>query len=156
MARDLRTVHLQTEVNEIRWQRHKVEIIATTPFGRRSFSVARVIVTVPLGVLGAQPSARGAIQFTPPLPALKFAVAGLEMGHVAKLIISFKERFWDSLGSFGFVLGLDQELSTWWTQAPLQSKFTYRLDRRTGRTEAGGSIRGTTSRPRDRGSAQSV
>jgi monoamine oxidase len=156
MARDLRTVHLQTEVNEIRWQRHKVEIIATTPFGRRSFSVARVIVTVPLGVLGAQPSARGAIQFTPPLPALKVAVAGLEMGHVAKLIISFKERFWDSLGSFGFVLGLDQELSTWWTQAPLQSKFTYRLDRRTGRTEAGGSIRGTTSRPRDRGSAQSV
>ena len=123
MARDLRTVRLQTEVNEIRWQRHKVEVIATTPFGRRSFSVPQVIVTVPLGVLQAQPPARGAIQFTPPLPALNVALAGLEMGHVAKLIISFKERFWDSLGSFGFVIGLDQELSTWWTQAPLRSNL---------------------------------
>ena len=123
MARDLRTVHLQTEVNEIRWQRHKVEVIATTPFGRRSFSVARVIVTVPLGVLQARPPARGAIQFTPLLPALNVALAGLEMGHVAKLIISFKERFWDSLGRFGFVSGPDQELSTWWTQAPLESNL---------------------------------
>ena len=123
MAKDLQAVHLQTEVKEIRWQRHKVDLIATTPAGRCRFSATRVIVTAPLGVLQAQPPASGAIQFTPPLPAVNVALAGLEMGHAAKLIISFKERFWDSFGKFGIAIALDEEIPTWWTQAPLYSNL---------------------------------
>jgi monoamine oxidase len=123
MARDLRTVHLQTEVNEVRWQRHQVEVIANTPAGPRSFSAPRIIITVPLGVLRAQPPAHGAVRFTPFLPQLNVALAGLEMGHVIKLNISFRERFWDSFGRFGIAIALDEEIPTWWTQAPLDSNL---------------------------------
>jgi monoamine oxidase len=123
MARDLRTAHLQTEVNEVRWQRHQVEVIANTPAGPRSFSAPRIIITVPLGVLRAQPPAHGAVRFTPFLPQLNVAIAGLEMGHVIKLNISFRERFWDSFGRFGIAIALDEEIPTWWTQAPLDSNL---------------------------------
>ena len=123
MARDLPTVHLQTEVREIHWQPHKVEVVAHTPGGPRSFSAPRIVVTVPLGVLRAQPGARGAVRFMPSLPQLSTAFAGLEMGHVIKLNISFKERFWDSFGRFGIAIALDEELPTWWTQAPLDSNL---------------------------------
>jgi monoamine oxidase len=123
MARDLPTVHLQTEVQEIRWRPHKVEVVAHTPAGPRRFSAPRIIVTLPLGVLRAQPAARGAVRFTPSLPQLNTAFAGLEMGHVIKLNISFKERFWDSVGRFGIAIALDEEIPTWWTQAPLESNL---------------------------------
>jgi monoamine oxidase len=123
MSRDLPTVHLQTEVQEILWQPHKVEVVAHTPAGPRSFSAPRIIVTVPLGVLRAQPAARGAVRFTPSLPQLSTAFAGLEMGHVIKFNISFKERFWDSVGRFGIAIALDEEIPTWWTQAPLNSNL---------------------------------
>jgi len=123
MARNLPTVRLQTEVREIHWRPHKVKVVAHTPAGPRSFSAPRIIVTVPLGVLGAQPAARGAVRFMPPLQQLSTALAGLEMGHVVKLNISFKERFWDSVGRFGIAIALDEEIPTWWTQAPLESNL---------------------------------
>ncbi|MFJ7199621.1 flavin monoamine oxidase family protein [Streptomyces sp. NPDC098926] len=55
-----------------------------------SFDAARVIVTVPLGVLKA-----GTIEFTPTLPeAVAGPIARLGMGVFNKVFLQFPDRFW--------------------------------------------------------------
>jgi monoamine oxidase len=123
LAEDLppESLHLHTEVREIRWQKGRVQIVANTRAGQRVFAAARIIVTVPLGVLQAASGVRGAIRFIPPLSQKEAALRSLEMGHVAKLLIGFKKRFWEATGSFAFAISLDADMPTWWTQEPLTS-----------------------------------
>lgn len=115
------SLQLRTEVREIHWQRGQVNVVADTPSGGRVFPAARIVITVPLGVLQAAAGARGAIRFLPPLLQKEAALRHLEMGHVMKLAIYFRERFWENRGRFGLAISFDEELPTWWTQEPLTS-----------------------------------
>jgi monoamine oxidase len=115
------SLHLQTEVREIRWRRGQIGIAADTPNGNRDFFAVRLLVTVPLGVLQASSGRRGAIQFIPPLSQKEAALGHLEVGHVVKLMISFKEPFWSNHGRLGFAISFDVDMPTWWTQEPLTS-----------------------------------
>ena len=117
------SLYLRTAVREIHWRRGRVEAVADTPDGEVTFSAARLIVTVPLGVLQASPGSPGAIQFVPSLEQKEAALRGLEMGQVVKLMISFRERFWEVHGRFAFVISFDGEIPTWWTQEPLTSNI---------------------------------
>jgi len=117
------SLHLQTEVREIRWRRGRIEIAADRSNGNRDFFAVRLLVTVPLGVLQASPGKRGAIQFIPPLSQKEAALGHLEVGHVIKLMISFKERFWTNHGQLGFVISFGADIPTWWTQEPLTSNI---------------------------------
>jgi monoamine oxidase len=123
LAADLRSesLHLRTAVREIRWRRGHVEAVADTLDGEVTFSAARLIVTVPLGVLQAPPGAPGAIQFVPSLQQKEAAIRRLEVGHAVKLMICFSERFWENNGHFAFAISFDRELPVWWTQEPLTS-----------------------------------
>ena len=52
---------------------------------------------------------------------LEDALRGLDMGHVVKLLVAFKERFWE--GAFadqvGFFTTPDEPFHGWWTDYPL-------------------------------------
>jgi monoamine oxidase len=115
------SLYLRTAVREVRWRRGHVELLADTSDGEVTFSAARLIVTVPLGVLQASPVRPGAIQFVPPLHQKEAALRHLQMGHVVKLVIRFKERFWKTHGRFAFAISFDGEMPTWWTQEPITS-----------------------------------
>ena len=115
------SLHLQTAVREIHWRPDRVEAVADTPDGEVTFSAARLIVTAPLGVLQASPGTPGAIQFVPTLHQKEPALQRLEMGHVVKLMISFRERFWEIHGRFALAISLDGEMPVWWTQEPTTS-----------------------------------
>jgi monoamine oxidase len=115
------SLYLRTAVREVRWRRGHVELLADTSDGEVTFSAARLIVTVPLGVLQASPGRPGAIQFVPPLHQKEAALRHLQMGHVVKLVIRFKERFWKTHGRFAFAISFDGEMPTWWTQEPITS-----------------------------------
>jgi monoamine oxidase len=115
------SLQLQTTVREVRWEQNQVEVLADAPDGERIFSARRLIVTVPLGVLKASSGALGAMQFIPALSRKEAALERLEVGHAIKLMICFKERFWESDGRFGFVISLDEGIPVWWTQEPLTS-----------------------------------
>ncbi|HZC34300.1 MAG TPA: NAD(P)/FAD-dependent oxidoreductase, partial [Chthoniobacterales bacterium] len=123
LARDLpsESLRLQTEIREIRWQKGRAQVAANTTAGEGVFVAARVIVTVPLGVLRAPPGSRGAIQFFPALSQKEEAMRHLEMGHVTKLLIGFKKRFWEAAEPFAFAISLDADMPAWWTQEPLTS-----------------------------------
>ena len=65
-------------------------VVVTTESGDR-FEADRVVVTVPLGVLKAD-----AISFTPGLPpAMRDAIAALDMGILNRTCLLFDEPFWD-------------------------------------------------------------
>ena len=115
------SLYLQTAVREIHWQRGHVEVVADCARREVTFSAARLVVTVPLGILQLLPGTRGAIQFVPPLPQKEAALQHLQVGHVIKLMICFRERFWKIHGQFAFAISFDGDIPTWWTQQPLTS-----------------------------------
>src|SRR5262249_41658996 len=88
-------IRLRETVERIAWTRGG-GTVSSRRAGRPRVSVARAaIVSVPLGVLQAAPSGRGAIAFDPALPAShRDAIAHLAMGHVARLAVQFRDAFW--------------------------------------------------------------
>ena len=74
------------------------------------------IVTLPLGVLKAAPSEAGAVRFDPMPAALRAAVQKLEVSHVCKLVLRFREVLWDD--RVGFLHDRQGDFPTWWTASP--------------------------------------
>jgi monoamine oxidase len=123
-------LHLKTAVDEISWRRGQVNLTLHDQSATRTVSAARVVVSLPLGVLQARSGETGAVQFVPALPAEKLAaLQNLEMGKVIRVTLCFRERFWadlhppngsqpKSLANLSFLLSRDEWFPTWWTWMP--------------------------------------
>jgi monoamine oxidase len=127
-------IYFNTVVTDIIWERNKVKVAVQSKTGSRldAFSSKRVVITVPLGVLKASELTLGTIQFVPNLPDKKEAVNHLEMGQVLKIILRFRERFWESNGlnvlnnvenfsQINFIHSQSSEIPTWWTILPVRA-----------------------------------
>jgi monoamine oxidase len=128
------TIHLNTVIKEIRWSGNGVEAVCNSGSGDNSFAASCAIITLPLGVLKTSPDQPGAVRFIPELPPEKqTAIKNLEMGHVLRIVLSFRERFWETLtfwdqdgnpvkfADAGFIHCPDLPLPTWWTQMPIRA-----------------------------------
>jgi monoamine oxidase len=106
-------------VKHIQWEPHRVNVICHSLAGEEVFSAARLIVTVPLGVL-KQREGNASFQFDPPLEQHQTAIDSLEMGLVTKLTYRFRSRIWP-VANFGFLHAEDESLPTWWShdRAPI-------------------------------------
>lgn len=126
-------VRINAVVNRIAWARGTASIHATCNGKRLSLTASRVLVTVPIGVLRARSGAEGAIEFSPALPRNKLkAIAGIEMGKVVRVVLQFRDRFWQrihpstnqkrTLAKMSFLFSEDKSedkyFSTWWTAMP--------------------------------------
>lgn len=119
-------IRLSTIVTRLAWTKNGVSVRARAAFGgaRRELRARAAIVTLPLGVLQAEPPARGAIAFFPPLPADKRrAVARLAMGNVVKLLVLFRDPLgrgaWKRLPpDAGFLHTPGAAIPTWWVPRP--------------------------------------
>jgi monoamine oxidase len=128
------TIYLNTVVSEILWSGDRIEAVCKGVNGDNSFAASCAIVTLPLGVLQASPGQPAAVRFVPELPPAKqTAIKNLEMGHVIRIVLSFRERFWEKLkfwdqnnnpvkfADAGFIHYPDAPLPTWWTQLPIRA-----------------------------------
>jgi monoamine oxidase len=125
------SLRLETVVESIDWSAGEVTITAHDRDGSSSFKASRVIVTVPVAILKANPGTQGAIQFTPGLDQEKTAALDrLEMGKVIRLVLKFKHRFWESispgsgqktLANMSFLFLQDEWFPTWWTAMPAKA-----------------------------------
>lgn len=80
-------------------------------------SAGAVIVTVPLPLLQDD-----TIIIEPELPTLRNAAGQLVMGHVARVTIVVKERFWErKVPEVSFVHSPERPFNVWWTQNPLRA-----------------------------------
>ena len=76
---------------------------------RQTLAASAAIITLPLGVLKT-----GAVEFDPPLHAKRDAIQGLDFGHVTKMTLLFRSRFWPE-ANFGFIHAPEAPLPTWWS-----------------------------------------
>jgi monoamine oxidase len=119
---------METVVKGIDWSPGEVTIAAHDRDGAQTFRTSRVVITVPLAILKAPPGEAGAIQFTPGLQKEKIAALDkLEMGKVIRLVLKFKQRFWEeispangnkTLANMSFLFSQDEWFPTWWTAMP--------------------------------------
>jgi len=121
-----------TVVNEVRWQRGRASVLFQNGEGSGEISAARVLVTLPLGVLKSEPGSRGYVRFDPQVPEAKLsALKRMEMGEVARVVFRFRHRFWESrvpdqrsgrnMGNMSFLFSEDEWFPTWWTTMPRES-----------------------------------
>ncbi len=120
------TVHLSTVVAEVRWRRGAATVIAHSRLGQPldAFHARCAVVTLPLGVLQAPPGELGSVRFEPGLPQQHDAAAQLEMGQALRVVLRFRERFWEHdrrLARLSFLHAPGAPLPTWWTAYPVQA-----------------------------------
>jgi monoamine oxidase len=119
-------------VTDLEWKRRDVKVHITNPSGSSlgPFSARAVILTVPHAVLKDR-----AVQIRPSITRKQRALEQLEVGHIFKLALQFRDNFWSKdeflqkrirhrtssphgLAAPIFVHSQDQEIPVWWTQAP--------------------------------------
>jgi monoamine oxidase len=104
-------IRLGVVVRAIEWTARRVEV--RTDAG--VFVAAKVVVTLPLGVLKA-----GDVAINPEPTEVMEAAKGMEMGHVCRFTLVFRERFWDE--ALSFLMSGTEMPPVWWTQHPAESK----------------------------------
>jgi len=121
-------IQTETVVSSLTWTRGQVELAAERLGQSCSFSARAALITVPLGVLKAPSGEPGTIRFMPGLPAEKLgALEKIEMGHAARVVLRFGDRFWENirapqstktLSNLGFLFSQDGPFPTWWSAMP--------------------------------------
>jgi monoamine oxidase len=81
------------------------------------YQAEKIIIALPLGVLQG-----GAITFKPAADEYQKAFQQMGFGAIVKLLLEFREAFWESehRAHMSFVMS-DEEIPTWWTQYPTHS-----------------------------------
>ncbi|HKW74863.1 MAG TPA: NAD(P)/FAD-dependent oxidoreductase [Terriglobales bacterium] len=117
LARDLKPPQCElltsSSVVEISWSPGKVVVRASAG----EFTAPRAIITLPLGVMKA-----GGVEFKPALRDKAETMKNLEMGPVLRVVLLFRERFWDQWQDFrdmSFLFTDDPQFPTWWSSNPL-------------------------------------
>jgi len=123
-------IRFSTAVERIRWRKGSVEV-ATAGGGK--FRARHAIVTVPVGVLRAGADGKSGIEFDPDPPAQRRALEKIEMGQAVRLVLLFRQRFWEETpaierlrarerenSEIAFLHSWDTAFPTWWTAAPAQ------------------------------------
>ncbi len=113
-------LHLESVVREVRWSPRSVALAGERAGAPFEFRARCALVTLPLGVLKAQPAA---VRFTPPLEAKRSALEGLAAGPVIKVLLRFRTEFWECLhagryAGASFLHSPHSGIPTFWTPAP--------------------------------------
>lgn len=124
---------LGARVRALEWSEGGVRVSVSADGRERAFVGRRAIVTLPLGVLRSAPGAAGGVRFTPALPEIERATGLLEAGTVVKVVLRFREAWWEDLrenGRIGFMhargAGMLHDAGgpsfpTWWTAYPMRT-----------------------------------
>lgn len=105
-------VRLNVAARRIVWSEDGVRV--TDQRGKR-YAARTVVITVPLPMLQDD-----SIAIEPEVPTLRRAARQLAMGHVARVVVVVKERFWEKkVGELSYLHAPHRPFSTWWTQYPL-------------------------------------
>lgn len=117
---------MDTQATAIRWRRGQVDVDCVSQGKRRSFRAAKVIVTLPLGLLQAD-----AVAMTPRPASILEAAGQMRMGSVMRATLVFRRRIWAGLRLEGDGESLSRKLeqlsflyvpgaqpAVWWTSYP--------------------------------------
>lgn len=105
-------VRLQSVVHRIEWTESGVRVTARDG---TAHAARAAVITVPLPMLQD-----GTVRLDPEVPALTRAAGRLVMGHVARVNVVVRERFWEAkVDALGYVHTPTRPFTVWWTQHPV-------------------------------------
>ena len=107
-------IRLEAAARRIEWGDDGVRVVDA----RGDTHAARtVIITLPLPMLQDD-----TLRLEPEIPVLRHAASRLVMGHVARVCIVVRERFWErTMPELVFVHAPRRPLTVWWTQHPVSA-----------------------------------
>ena len=120
----------QNVVESVRWRAGEATLTVRQNGKALALNAPRVLITLPISLLKAQPGQPGFVQFSPELPQRKLnAAEKMEMGHVVRVVLRFRRRFWNTiaapfpgaLSDMSFLFSQDEWFPTWWTAMPDQA-----------------------------------
>ncbi len=125
-------VHTETVVETVQWKAGEVKVVARGQNGPSLFEAPRILVTLSVSLLKASGGEAGVVQFVPALPQRKTeALDHIEMGKVIRIVLRFREHFWETivppggknknLSNLSFLFSQDEWFPTWWTAMPERS-----------------------------------
>ena len=104
-------INRYSPVTEIKWEKNNVRIITSNP---TIYNATKVIITASLGSLQSERS----IIFKPAIDNYFQAANKIGYGTVVKVMLEFKEAFWEKKKkNIGFLF-TSEIIPTWWTQSP--------------------------------------
>jgi monoamine oxidase len=127
------TFHLNTIVKELHWEKQRVQAVCLNRESSETFTASRAVITLPLALLKADVDSSASTRFLPQLPEDKRnAIRLLEMGHVIRIVLCFRSRFWEDLDilgtggredleQLGFIHYPEAPIPTWWTLLPVHA-----------------------------------
>lgn len=105
-------IYTSAIVTGIKWHRNDAIVITKD---EKTYRGSQVIITVPLGVLQAEPAV---INFQPAIDDHLTVARKIGFGSVVKVVLQFREAFWEEKKkNIGFLFA-DAPIPTWWTQLP--------------------------------------
>jgi monoamine oxidase len=114
-------------VRRIDWAPGQVRVGVASRGVLSTITARTCVVTLPLGVLAAPAEEPGGVAFEPPLADRREPLRRLGIGHVTRVVLQFRRRFWEereavpALGddveptSLSFVHAPEQDVPVWWT-----------------------------------------
>jgi len=102
---------LGAPVRHVHWERGALEVSVEREGRMETYSSQALVITPPPGPLRK-------IRFTPELGEKIEALEFLASGEVVKVLMRFREPFWDNESSISFVHSKAREFPTWWTTSP--------------------------------------
>lgn len=113
-------VRQSTVVTRVEWKKGRVTVRARSAIDgtKQTFYAKALIIALPLGVLQD-----GSIRFAPSLKGLNIAMQHLEMGPITKVLLRFREKFWEGThaSSFSMVQAPKEAVPVWWRMTPHDS-----------------------------------
>jgi monoamine oxidase len=105
------TMYASSAVTEIKWQGNDLKISTSN---NKTHDATKVIVTISLGQL----QSGRAIIFQPAIDNYFQATSKIGFGSVIKIMMEFKDPFWEKKKkNIGFLF-TNEIIPTWWTQSP--------------------------------------
>jgi monoamine oxidase len=110
------TIRLNVAVRRVSWEESRVRVEDRSG----NHHIARVvIITVPLPMLQDD-----SIAIEPEVPALRKAARQLVMGHVVRVGVIVRERFWErKVDELSYLHAPTRPFTVWWTQHPVQARL---------------------------------
>jgi len=116
-------IHFNSIVKQVDWRAGDVKVITGNGV---LYSAEKLVIALPLGVLQAGKEERAAVAFHPAIQEQSRAINDIGFGAIIKILLEFDAPFWeqqdDNLKDMAFLFS-DEEVPTWWTQAPHHSSL---------------------------------
>jgi monoamine oxidase len=114
-------VHFETVVERVSWRRAAVEIRSRRAGGaQHTYRAPRAVIALPCTALQDSDSDVGRVRFAPALASKTRALEHIRMGSVVKLVMRFREPFWED-ERMVLLHAHAAAFPTWWTNHPIHA-----------------------------------